>query len=93
MCVKSVSKQVGDRQVRFKEGKALKNRRQDNTLVLAKGKNEEWTPHDLRRTASTMMQALGVHPDVIDRCQNHIIPGSNAYEHAKRNRCDKMKSG
>lgn len=81
VCVKTVSKQVGDRQMRFKEGKALMHRRLDDTLVLAKGKNEEWTPHDLRRTASTMMQALGVHPDVIDRCQNHIIPGSKVRRH------------
>lgn len=81
VCVKTVSKQVGDRQMRFKKGKALMHRRLDDTLVLAKGKNEEWTPHDLRRTASTMMQALGVHPDVIDRCQNHIIPGSKVRRH------------
>jgi hypothetical protein len=40
-----------------------------------------WTPHDLRRTASTMMQALGVSLDVIDRCQNHVIPGSKIRRH------------
>jgi integrase len=92
VCVKSVSKQVGDRQVRFKKRKPLKNRRHDDSLVLADGKNGEWTPHDLRRTGATMMQQLGVSPDVIDRCQNHVLAGSRIrraylhydYAHEKR---------
>ena len=79
--LKSVSKQVGDRQHRFKQRKALRNRRNDNTLVLSGGENGEWTPHDLRRTGSTMMQALGVMPDVIDRCQNHVLAGSRVRRH------------
>lgn len=79
--VKTVSKQVGDRQMRFKNRKPLKNRRNDDTLVLSKGENGEWTPHDLRRTAATMMQALGVSLDVIDRCQNHVMPGSKVRRH------------
>lgn len=82
--VKVVSKQVGDRQAQFKDRKPLKNRKNDNTLVLAKGKNGDWTPHDMRRTAATMMQKLGVSLDVIDRCQNHILAGSKvrrAYLH------------
>jgi integrase len=84
VCLKSVSKQVGDRQVRFKKRKPLKNRRHDDSLVLSNGKNGEWTPHDLRRTGATMMQQLGVPPDVIDRCQNHVLAGSRvrrAYLH------------
>jgi integrase len=69
VCTKSVSKQIGDRQSRFKERpKQLKNRRQDDTLVLSKGDRGEWTPHDLRRTAATMMQQLDILPDIIDRC-------------------------
>jgi integrase len=79
-----VSKQVGDRQVRFKKRKPLKNRRHDDSLVLSNGKNGEWTLHDLRRTGATMMQQLGVSPDVIDRCQNHVLAGSRvrrAYLH------------
>jgi integrase len=79
--VKTVSKQVGDRQMRFKNRKMLKNRRNDDTLVLSSGENGEWTPHDLRRTAATMMQALGVSLDVIDRCQNHVMPGSKVRRH------------
>ena len=79
--LKSVSKQIGDRQERFKARRPLKNRRHDNTLVLAAGANGEWTPHDLRRTGATMMQALGVSLDVIDRCQNHILAGSRVRRH------------
>ena len=60
VCVKGVSKQIGDRQLRFRNRKDLSNRRNDDSLVLANGSNGEWTPHDLRRTAATMMQALGV---------------------------------
>ena len=79
--LKTVSKQVGDRQMRFKDRKPLKNRRNDNTLVLSRGRNGEWTPHDLRRTAATMMQSLGISLDVIDRCQNHVLPGSKVRRH------------
>ncbi|MBN8509229.1 MAG: tyrosine-type recombinase/integrase [Burkholderiales bacterium] len=79
--VKSVSKQIGDRQHRFKQRKALANRRNDNSLVLSNGANGEWTPHDLRRTGATMMQALGVMPDVIDRCQNHVLACSRVRRH------------
>ena len=76
-----VSKQVGDRQARFKNRKALSRRRNDDTLVLAAGQNGDWTPHDLRRTGATMMQALGVSLDVIDRCQNHVLAGSRVRRH------------
>lgn len=77
VCVKSISKQVGDRQVRFKNrAKPLQGRAFDDSLILAEGKSGEWTPHDLRRTGATMMQSLGVSLDVIDRCQNHVLSGS-----------------
>jgi integrase len=79
--VKTVSKQVRDRQQRFKNRGNLRGRTNDNTLVLSGGSNGEWTPHDLRRTAATMMQALGVSPDVIDRCQNHLLSGSRVRRH------------
>ncbi len=82
VCSKSVSKQVGDRQERFKDRtRKLKKRRQDNTLVLGKGERGEWTPHDLRRTGATWMQALGIHLDTIDRCQNHVLPGPKVRRH------------
>jgi len=77
VCLKSVSKQVGDRQVMFKNrDKPLMGRAFDNSLVLAKGANGAWTPHDLRRTGATLMQGMGVSLDVIDRCQNHVLAGS-----------------
>lgn len=59
----------------------LRHRRNNDSLVLADGKNGEWTPHDLRRAAFTMRQALRVSPDVIDRCQNHVLPGSKVRRH------------
>jgi integrase len=40
-------------------------------LVLPGG---AWTAHDLRRTAATKMQELGVLPAVIEKCLNHTEP-------------------
>ena len=37
-------------------------------MVLPGG---DWTPHDLRRTAATLMQGLGVAPAVIEKALNH----------------------
>jgi integrase len=79
--VKTVSKQVGDRQHRFKDRKSLKGRRNDDSLVLAQGVNGDWTPNDMRRTGATMMQALGITPEVVDRCQNHVLKGSRVRRH------------
>jgi integrase len=70
MCVKTISKQIGDRQVQFKNRKTLKGRRNDNTLVLPGG---AWTPHDLRRSGSTIMQSLGVVDGIRERCLNHVV--------------------
>lgn len=71
ICVKSVSKQVGDRQTDFKSHTGrLKNRVSNNSLVLG---NKEWTPHDLRRSGATQMQKLKISRDVINLCQNHKI--------------------
>ena len=39
-----------------------------NALALPGGK---WTPHDLRRTGATLMTALGVLPEVAEKCLNH----------------------
>ena len=77
VCVKSASKQVGDRQVQFKQrSKKLEDRVENNSLVLSE--DEEWTPHDLRRTGATMMQKLKINGvkisrDVVNLCQNHVI--------------------
>ena len=61
---KSITKQIGGRQT----DNILINRSNDNqALVLSGGK---WTPHDLRRTGSTLMGDLGIAPDVIEKCSN-----------------------
>lgn len=79
---KSVSKQVGDRQVRFmNRGGSFDHRKHDDSLVLANGERGEWTPHDLRRTGATLMQAMGVPLDTIDRCQNHKLRGPKVRRH------------
>lgn len=62
----------------------MKNRRSDNTLLLSGGKNGNRSPHDLRRTGATMMQALGISLELIDRCQNHVLPGSKVRRHYMR---------
>lgn len=86
ICPKTKTKQIGDRQAMFKESGAgnvtsMAKRKLDNSLVLGGGKNGSWTPHDLRRTGATMMQALGVKLDTIDRCQNHVLEGSKVRRH------------
>lgn len=66
VCVKSITKQVGDRQ---REGAPMQNR----SLAVASLKlsGGDWTPHDLRRTAATMAGNLGTQPYVIERMLNH----------------------
>ena len=68
VCLKSLAKQIGDRQRGDKA--AMKNHTKLTTaLELPRGK---WTPHDLRRTGATLMGVLGVRPDVIEKCLNHV---------------------
>lgn len=71
VCVKTVTKQVSDRQ---RPGDApMSGRSKDvDALVLPGGK---WTPHDLRRTAATTMAELGALPDVVEKCLNHAEVG------------------
>lgn len=67
VCPKTVTKQVSDRQ-RGTDKPMTGRTKQTNSLALAGG---QWRPHDLRRTAATMMAELGVLPEVIERCLNH----------------------
>lgn len=76
-----LSKQVGDRQWGLEMGPRKKNRVQSDCLRVSAGEDGRWTFHDLRRTAATVMQRLGVPLDVIDRCQNHILAGSTTRRH------------
>ena len=65
---KSITKQIDGRQT----NNILSNRSKNNqALVLPGGK---WTPHDLRRSGSTLLGELGYISDVIDRSLNHIEP-------------------
>lgn len=78
VCEKSASKQIGDRQVKFKSRtRKLQGRVETNSLVIG---NEKWTPHDMRRTGATMMQQLDIHRDVINLCQHHAV-GSKIDRH------------
>ncbi len=40
-----------------------------------------------------MMQALGVSPDVIDRCQNHVLAGSRVRRHYLKHEYNDEKRG
>jgi integrase len=69
VCEKSMTKQIGDRQLP-EDRKPMSGRSKFcKALKLPEGK---WTPHDLRRTGATIMGNLGVRPDVIEKCLNHI---------------------
>ena len=71
VCIKSATKQIRDRQ-KPPGCKPMSNRsKRADALILSGG---DWVPHDLRRTGATMMQSLGVLPDVIERCLNHVEP-------------------
>lgn len=50
----------------------VSRQKESNFLQLKEGR---FTIHDLRRTAASHMQELGISFDVIDKCQNHEIPG------------------
>ena len=61
VCKKSITKQIGDRQ----RTDALQNSSKlTGSLLLSGG---TWTPHDLRRTAATIMRTLGISREVTDR--------------------------
>lgn len=66
ICLKSISKQIKDRQTESPQKNRTKN---SQSLILSGG---QWTPHDLRRTGSTIMGEIGINSDVIERCMNHV---------------------
>nr|WP_245601065.1 site-specific integrase [Marinobacterium jannaschii] len=65
---KTITKQLTDRQ-RSPESGVMSNRSAAAQALLLPG--GKWTPHDLRRTGASMMVALGVLPEVAERCLNH----------------------
>jgi len=68
VCSKTVTKQLGDRQRQPGQSSMSRRSAKAHALLLPGGK---WTPHDLRRTGATIMTALGVLPEVAERCLNH----------------------
>lgn len=69
--VTTISHRIRERQIKFaKPSEAVTKRPHGNELVLG---DENWFPHDLRRTGATMMQRLKVDRDIINLCQNHVI--------------------
>lgn len=86
---KNATKQIRDRQMSAMNRKQLVNRTKlIDALVLSRG---DWTPHDLRRTGATMMQSLGVTPEVIERILNHTEQDKlrkiyHQYDYAKEKR-------
>lgn len=68
VCSKTVTKQLSDRQRQPSQGTMSRRSAKPQALLLPGGK---WTPHDLRRTGATIMTALGVLPEVAERCLNH----------------------
>lgn len=65
---KAITKQIADRQ-KGEDQPTLNGRSAASaTLILSDG---TWRPHDLRRTAGTIMTELGVLPEIADRCLNH----------------------
>jgi len=67
VCTKSLNKQFSDRQ--RLASKRMSNRASNTSALQLKG--GKWVPHDLRRTAASLMQSLGVAGEVIERCLNH----------------------
>lgn len=68
VCEKTVTKQIADRQLSDSRKPMSHRSKNANSLELSGG---PWRPHDLRRTAGTLMIALGILPDIADRCLNH----------------------
>jgi hypothetical protein len=72
MDVKVVSKQVADRQARFKNCKVLYRQRHDDTLVLADGQDGDWAPHDLRRNDASFRGQPGRYRPLPKSCVGRL---------------------
>lgn len=82
---KAITRQISDRQ---RAGGPLAKRAKDVTTLRLPGGT--WTPHDLRRTAATLMGDLGVRPDVIERCLNHVEPNRIARTYQRQKLLDEQ---
>src|SRR5262249_40065116 len=72
---------------------AMKNRAKKGAKVEP---TPNWTLHDLRRTAKTLMTRAGVRPDISERVLGHVIAGvegtydRHSYENEKREALEKL---
>ena len=86
---KNATKMIRDRQMSAMNRKPLQGRSKDaDALILSGG---DWVPHDLRRTGATILQSLGVTPEVIEKVLNHTEPDKlkkvyHQYDYAKEKR-------
>lgn len=90
---KNITKAFTDRQT--DPATATRKRRILSTDLLPSGGH--WTPHDLRRTARTLLARLGVSGDVAERCIGHaeasrIVATYNVHDYAaeKKDAMDKL---
>lgn len=81
----TITKQFTDRQPREKK---LKGRVNNSMLELPGG---HWTSHDLRRTAATLMQGLGIEPGVIKKCLNQKPRDSMEITYQRADLIDEQK--
>jgi integrase len=86
---KTVTKQLGDRQRQPEQGAMSRRSAKAQSLLLPSGK---WTPHDLRRTGATLMTALGVLPEVAERCLNHTEDNKMKRIYQRHNYTTEMSS-
>lgn len=86
--LKTITKQVADRQRGDKE--AMSNRSSNGSALILPG--GQWTPHDLRRTAATMMVMLGAAPDVVEKCLNHAEQNRMKRIYQRHNYTEEMKA-
>jgi len=87
VCTKSINKQLQDRQ-RSEAERMSRRSKNTNALALPGGR---WTPHDLRRTAATLMSRLGVAESVIHLCLNHKPQDKLARIYIRDDRMDDRK--
>jgi integrase len=86
---KTITKQIRDRQ---RSGEPLSSRTsRTEALILTSASNEAWKPHDLRRTGATLMTALGVIPEVAERCLNHTEQNRIKRTYQRHNYWHEMK--
>ena len=87
VCSKTATKQLGDRQRQPDQGTMSRRSAKAQALLLPGGK---WTPHDLRRTGATVMTALGVLPEVAERCLNHTEENKVKRTYQRHSYADEM---